>query len=182
MSDRHEQISRQLSYVLRHAPESVGVELANGGWVDLDCLVIALSSHGFPVERTEIAETVATNDKQRFSIVNGLIRANQGHSIPVDLGLKPQVPPDTLFHGTVPRFLPAIQSEGLVPGARHHVHLSENTSVATQVGARRGVPVVLRVDAARMAATGAVFFRSDNGVWLTDRVPPEFLSGFTERS
>ena len=171
-------VSKRLSYVLRHQPGSIGVSLDDAGWVDVDVLLPALAAHGLRLTRAELDAVVATNDKRRFAFDESgtRIRASQGHSRRVDLGYLPEPPPRELFHGTVDRFLPAILAEGLRPGRRHAVHLSADVSTARAVGARRGRPVVLRVDAAAMAADGAVFTRSANGVWLVDAVPPQHLS------
>ena len=124
------------------------------------------------------AECVETNDKQRFAFdASGeMIRANQGHSAPVDLQLEEREPPEVLYHGTVERFLPSILDEGLNRGKRHHVHLSKEMVTARKVGARRGKPVILKVDAGRMHRDGHKFYLSANGVWLTDAVPPGYLS------
>jgi putative RNA 2'-phosphotransferase len=166
-------VSKRLSYVLRHHPDSVGLTLDAHGWVDVGDLLAALH-----LTRAELDEVVAGNDKRRYALdgTGTRIRASQGHSVPVDLGHAPAVPPDELFHGTVERFLPAILAEGLRPGARHAVHLSADRETAEQVGARRGRPVVLRVDAAAMAQDGVAFTRSDNGVWLVEAVPPRYLT------
>ena len=130
-----------------------------------------------PLTRAELEAIVATSDKQRFALSSDgtRIRANQGHSVEVDLALAPATPPERLYHGTVERALGGIRAHGLVRGARHHVHLSADLATATKVGARRGRPVVLVVRAAEMAAAGYAFFRSDNGVWLVEHVPVEFL-------
>jgi putative RNA 2'-phosphotransferase len=164
--------SKRLSYVLRHAPGSVGLTLDAAGWADVDDLLTALGW-----TRPELDEVVARNDKRRFALdgTGTRIRASQGHSVAVDLGYAPETPPDVLFHGTVERFLPAILEQGLRPGNRHAVHLSPDVETARRVGGRRGRPVVLRVDAAAMARDGAVFTRSANGVWLVDAVPPRHL-------
>ncbi len=164
--------SKRLSYVLRHAPGSVGLTLDAAGWVDVDALLAALGW-----TRAELERVVATNDKRRFAFDDGgtRIRASQGHSVVVDLGYAAHTPPPVLFHGTAERHLPAIQAHGLRPGRRHAVHLSPDEVTARAVGARHGRPVVLRVDAAGMAAAGAVFTRSANGVWLVDAVPPRYL-------
>ena len=169
--------SKRLSYVLRHAPGSVGLALDAAGWVDVDDLLTALAAHGRPVTRGELDEVVARNDEQRFAFdpTGTRIRASQGHSVPVQLGHRISDPPAELFHGTVERFLPAILTEGLRPGNRHAVHLSADVATARRVGQRRGRPVVLRVDAAGMAGAGVPFSRSDNGVWLVDAVPPRFV-------
>jgi putative RNA 2'-phosphotransferase len=166
-------VSKRLSYVLRHHPESVGLTLDAAGWADVDELLAAVR-----LTRAELDHVVATNDKRRFTFddTGTRIRASQGHSRQVELGYRPQRPPDVLFHGTVERFLAAILSEGLRPGRRHAVHLSPDVATARIVGARRGRPVVLRVDAAAMAADGRQFTRSDNGVWLVDAVPPRYLA------
>jgi putative RNA 2'-phosphotransferase len=171
-------LSKRLSLHLRHAPGDIGLTLRPGGWVPVEDLLSALVRNGVQVGRDELDEVVASSDKQRFAFddTGTLIRANQGHSVKVDLGLAEAAPPDVLFHGTVAAALPAIRGEGLRPMKRHHVHLSASEETATTVGARRGTPVVLRVDAARMAADGHRFLRSDNGVWLVDAVPPGYLA------
>ena len=171
-------VSKRLSYVLRHRPGSIGVALDDAGWTDVDALLAALTAHGLPLTRAELDLVVATNDKRRFAFdASGRrIRASQGHSRRVDLGYVPEPPPSELFHGTVERFLPAILAEGLRPGRRHAVHLSADAVTARAVGGRRGRPVVLRVDARRMAADGHPFTGSANGVWLVDSVPPRYLA------
>jgi putative RNA 2'-phosphotransferase len=170
--------SRLLSYVLRHKPESIGLALDAQGWVAVDALLEALERAGYACDRERLRGIVETNDKQRFTFdAAGLnIRASQGHSVDVDLGYAPAEPPALLYHGTVAKFLDAIRREGLVPGSRRHVHLSIDRTTAHAVGARRGNPVILAVDAAAMRREGYVFFRADNGVWLTDAVPPRYLA------
>jgi putative RNA 2'-phosphotransferase len=175
-------LSRRLSYVLRHAPDSVGVVLDAQGWVEVDVLLAALAGHGERVSRAELDAVVAGSDKRRFAVRDGpagraQIRANQGHSVPVDLGLDAVPPPAILFHGTSTVALPAIRVEGLHRGRRHHVHLSADVTTARRVGSRRrGAVAILAVDAAAMAAGGYLFYRSANGVWLTERVPPRYLT------
>jgi putative RNA 2'-phosphotransferase len=170
--------SKRISLHLRHAPGEIGLVLGRGGWVGADELLDALGRHGLRLTRDELDEIVARSDKKRFAFdeTRTLIRANQGHSVRVDLELPEAAPPDVLFHGTVATALPAIRREGLRPMERHHVHLSASAETATRVGARRGKPVVLRVDAARMAADGHRFFVSANEVWLVDSVPPGYLA------
>ena len=168
--------SKLLSLVLRHRPELVGITLDEGGWVDVDELLKALDRFGRPMTRADLEQLVATSDKQRFTLRGGRIRAAQGHSVPVDLGLVPVPPPDVLFHGTPERNVDAVLREGLRRGSRHHVHLSADVGTATRVAARRGRPRVLEVDAAAMARDGLVFLRSDNGVWLVDAVAPAYLT------
>ncbi len=177
MTRRTDRTSKFLSYVLRHRPESIGLELDAAGWVRVDELLAACRRHNRSISRAELEEVVRTNDKRRFSFSpDGLdIRANQGHSVSIDLGLDPVAPPELLYHGTVARFLDSIRREGLVRGKRHHVHLSADEPTARRVGRRRGEPVVLVVESGRMHADGHVFHRAANGVWLTESVPPPYL-------
>ncbi|MGW8883347.1 RNA 2'-phosphotransferase [Streptomyces sp. NPDC055749] len=168
-------VSKYLSAHLRHKPERIGITLDAQGWVPIDELLRATARQGFALTRDELEHVVAANDKQRFTVDGDRIRANQGHSVTVDLALPPAEPPAYLYHGTVARALDMIRTEGLRPMTRHHVHLSPDRETATRVGARRGRPVVLSVDAAAMHRAGHTFHVSANGVWLTDAVPPEFL-------
>ena len=176
-TNKHVRLSRRLSYVLRHNPSSIGVELDPAGWIDVDVLVAQLRTAGKPVAVTaeQISEVVAVNDKKRFELVGGRIRAAQGHSVDVDLGLEPIEPPMVLWHGTVGRFLDSINAKGLVAGNRTHVHLSADIDTARNVGSRRGKPVILRIDAAGMHADGHQFYRSANGVWLVAAVPAKWI-------
>ena len=177
-SDTIVSTSKLLSYVLRHRPDSVGLQLDANGWVDVDVLLARLAEHGKPVTRDLLERVVADNDKQRFAFDAGRtrIRASQGHSVDVDLGLAPVQPPDVLYHGTASRFLKSILAAGLRAGSRQHVHLSGDVDTALRVGARHGFPVVLHVDTARMRNDGLSFYRLDNGVWLTGPVAPRYLS------
>ncbi|MFE5938862.1 RNA 2'-phosphotransferase [Streptomyces sp. NPDC056470] len=168
-------VSKYLSKHLRHQPERIGLTLDAHGWTEIDDLLRATAANGFPITRAELDHVVAANDKKRFAIEGTRIRASQGHTVEVDLDLPPAEPPAHLYHGTVAARLDAIRAEGLRPMARHHVHLSPDRETATRVGARRGRPVVLGVDAGAMHRAGHVFHVSANGVWLTDAVPPEFL-------
>ncbi|MEU8681284.1 RNA 2'-phosphotransferase [Streptomyces sp. NPDC048611] len=174
-SQRSVRLSKYLAKHLRHEPERIGLALDAQGWVPVAELMTAAAQHGFPFSRAELAAVVADNDKQRYTLDGDRIRANQGHSVPVDLDLPPAEPPSLLFHGTVARSVAAIRDEGLRPMSRHDVHLSPDRETATRVGARRGRPVVLTVDSGAMHRAGHVFRVSANGVWLTRRVPPEFL-------
>ena len=171
-------VSKYLAKYLRHAPHELGLTLQPGGWVPVDDLLAAADRHGFPIVYDELVECVETNDKRRFAFdgTGDLIRANQGHSVEVDLHLEEREPPEVLYHGTVERFLPSILENGLVRGNRHHVHLSKDVETARKVGARRGKPVILEVAAVRMHRDGHTFLLSANGVWLTDAVPPAYLS------
>ncbi|MGW0565819.1 RNA 2'-phosphotransferase [Streptomyces tauricus] len=168
-------VSKYVSKHLRHQPERIGLTLDDGGWVEIDTLMAAAAAHGFPFTRGELDHVVAHNDKRRFAIEGTRIRASQGHSVEVDLGLPSATPPAHLYHGTVARSLDAIRAEGLRPMNRHDVHLSADRETATRVGARRGRPVVLSVDAGAMSRDGHVFTVSANGVWLTAAVPPRYL-------
>ena len=170
--------SKRLSYVLRHRPDSVGLTLTEHGWVGVDELLAALAATGTRLTREDLGRVVRTNDKQRFELDADAdrIRARQGHSVDVDLALDPCSPPDVLFHGTPARNLDSIRASGLDRRRRPHVHLSADVETAQRVGRRRGPAVVLVIDAAAMSADGRPFWRTDNGVWLTERVPPEFIS------
>ncbi|MFD8020260.1 RNA 2'-phosphotransferase [Streptomyces lavendulae] len=176
MDDRRTvKVSKYVSKHLRHQPDRIGLVLDPQGWVEIDDLLDAAAAHGFRFTRAELDHVVAANDKQRFAVDGTRIRASQGHTVAVDLGLPEAEPPAFLYHGTVAAALDAIRAEGLRPMARHHVHLSPDRETATRVGARRGRPVVLTVDAGAMHAAGHVFRVSANGVWLAEVVPPEFL-------
>ncbi|MBT2382834.1 RNA 2'-phosphotransferase [Streptomyces sp. ISL-11] len=174
-TQRATRISKFLAKHLRHEPERIGITLDAHGWTPVDGLLTASAAHGFSFSRAELEEVVAASDKRRYAIEGDRIRANQGHSVPVDLGLPVAEPPPWLFHGTVARSLAAIRTEGLRPMARHAVHLSADRETATRVGARRGKAVVLTVDAGAMHRAGHTFHVSENGVWLVERVPAEYL-------
>lgn len=170
-------LSKRMSLVLRHDPGRAGLVLDAAGWVPVDELISALG-----MRRDQFDAVVVGNDKRRFAVERGAdgverVRASQGHTVPVDLGLEPVVPPDRLFHGTSARAVGSIRAAGLNRARRHHVHLSADVRTARVVGSRRGDDVaILVVDAAAMSRDGYAFFRSANGVWLTDRVPAEYLS------
>ena len=170
--------SKRLALVLRHRPGSVGIRLDSHGWVDVDTLLTALADHGMAMSRSDLQRVVQGNDRQRFDwdADTDRIRARQGHSVPVDLGLPSREPPALLYHGTPLGSLASILRTGLDRRGRHHVHLSSDVDTAHRVGARRGRHVVLVVDAAAMVGQGHCFWMTDNGVWLADHVPPEFLA------
>lgn len=170
-------LSKYLSRHLRHQPQAIGLTLETGGWVAADTLLEAVAHHGVSLSRAELEEIVARNNKRRFAFdqTGQRIRANQGHSIPIDLQLAPTLPPDLLYHGTSVAALGAILRDGLRKMRRHHVHLTDDLATAKRVGARHGAPVVLLVDAAAMAHDGHQFYRSENGVWLTEDVAPRYL-------
>lgn len=177
MDGRLVRTSRFMSKVLRHDPGSVGLRLDEAGWVDVDDLLAFAARAGVALDRETLDRVVAENDKKRFAFSDDgrRIRASQGHSVAVELGLQPVAPPEDLFHGTADRNLDSIRAQGLVPGRRTHVHLSADEETAVNVGRRHGRPVVLRVAAGEMHRAGHPFYRSDNGVWLTAAVPPEHL-------
>jgi putative RNA 2'-phosphotransferase len=177
-TDRQVRVSKYLSKHLRHEPEKLGLTLAPGGWVAVEDLLTATNRNGFPISLEELQAVVATSDKQRFAFdpTGTQIRANQGHSTDVDLQLEPVVPPAVLYHGTIEANLPSIRRTGLHKMQRHHVHLSRDEATATKVGARRGKPIILKIDAQAMHNAGHVFYVSANGVWLVDAVPPEYIS------
>ncbi len=171
------QVSKYLSKHLRHSPELLGLILQPGGWVAVEELLNAAAESGFQITRTELLAVVETNDKKRFSFdeTGLLIRANQGHSVEIDLQLVPVEPPEFLYHGTGDKTVPAILAQGLRKMKRHHVHLSKEVETALVVGRRHGKPVVFEIPAKQMHDNGFVFYCSENGVWLVEEVPPEYL-------
>jgi putative RNA 2'-phosphotransferase len=177
MSRPIESLSKYLSLVLRHRPEEIGLALDQYGWTEIDHLVAMATSRGTPITRDLVLEIAATSDKKRFAISpdGNRIRANQGHSIAVNLNLTPREPPSELFHGTAMRFEQSIREKGLLPGSRQHVHLSSDTTTATKVGARHGKPMVLIVRASDMHRDGHEFMLTDNAVWLACIVPPHYI-------
>ena len=170
-------VSKYLSKHLRHDPAGLGLTLGPGGWVAVDDLLRASAEHGFALRREELQEVVEHSEKQRFAFdaAGTMIRANQGHSVDVDLELRPTTPPEELFHGTGAGSVEAILATGLERRSRHHVHLSPDAETARRVGMRHGRPVILTVASGAMARAGHEFFLSANGVWLVDSVPPEYL-------
>ncbi len=170
-------ISKFLSKHLRHDPGGLGLTLAPGGWVEVEALLEGCAKKGMYLTREQLEKVVAGNDKRRFSFdeTSELLRANQGHSVEVDLQLEPVAPPAVLYHGTAEDTVGTILRDGLRKMRRHHVHLSATVPTAHAVGSRHGRPVVLVVDAAAMSLAGTLFYRSANGVWLVEEVPPERL-------
>lgn len=173
------QLSRAMAHALRHRPDAIGIALDRHGWCDVVTLLEALNAHGTAITREQLEAVVRDNDKARFALSDDgtRIRAQQGHSVKVDLQLRPRTPPPALYHGTVADRLPAIRKAGLLPMKRHHVHLSRDQATAAAVGGRRGTPVILVIDAYRMHRDGHQFFLSGNDVWLVEKVPPQYLSG-----
>jgi putative RNA 2'-phosphotransferase len=177
-SKRAVRVSKLLSFGLRHRPDKLGLDLDAAGWADVHCVLESLAQQGERLTAEELSHLVATSDKQRFALSEDgtRIRANQGHSIAVELGLTPREPPPRLYHGTVDRFLGRIRVQGLLRGSRTHVHLSIDEGTARVVAARRkGRPIILTVRAGEMHADGIPFFLSDNRVWLTEHVPARYL-------
>lgn len=174
---KEKDISKYLSLVLRHQPETLGIELDKAGWTDVDTLLQKLTMQGMHVDFELLKQVVDNNDKKRFIFNEDFtkIRANQGHSVEVDLGLNPIEPPDYLYHGTAEKNLKAILIEGLKKGNRQHVHLSADKETAIKVGKRHGKPVVLSVQSRQMSQRGLFFYLSENNVWLADYVPREYL-------
>lgn len=170
--------SKFLSLVLRHEPSAAHITLDSAGWVDIAALLAGCHKAGKSLSRDDLEHIVATNAKKRFEFsADGLrIRASQGHSVEVELEYAPQEPPELLYHGTATRFLDSIREKGLLKGQRHHVHLSAETKVTVEVGARHGKPVLLTILAGQMHREGHVFYRSTNGVWLVEHVPPQFIT------
>ncbi len=173
-----QKISKRLSYILRRRPDSVVLELQDGGWLAIDALIDALAASGSEVSVDVLQQVVAESDKQRFEFSEDRrrIRARQGHSAEVDLGYQPATPPEVLYHGTATRNLDSIFEQGLIKGRRHHVHLSTNKEPMIQVAMRHGRPVLLEINAKQMSADGHTFFVTGNHVWLTDHVPPPYLA------
>lgn len=170
-------ISKFLSLVLRHQPELIGVKLDEQGWVNVEELLTRARAHGNTISREVLEYVVDTNSKKRFAFSDykQFIRASQGHSVEVELGYEPKMPPGLLYHGTAKRFVGAILKTGLEKRSRQHVHLSSDTETAIKVGQRHGEPVIFQVLAAEMHQNGYQFFLSANGVWLTNDVPVRFL-------
>jgi putative RNA 2'-phosphotransferase len=171
-------LSKFLSLILRHRPEAINLTLDQQGWAFIDDLLAKSVAAGFQISRDDLLHVVQTSEKKRFSLSDDeqRIRAAQGHSVTVDLGLLPREPPSMLYHGTAMKFMSSILAEELKPQTRLQVHLSVDEATAYRVGQRHGEPAVLKVESLRMHAKGFKFFLADNGVWLTDRVPVEFLS------
>ncbi|MEU4832909.1 RNA 2'-phosphotransferase [Streptosporangium sp. NPDC023615] len=169
-------VSKYLSKHLRHEPEGIGLTLDPQGWVDVETLLAAAARHGFAITRDELARVVEDNDKRRFTVEGDRIRANQGHTVDVDLDLPVVEPPEFLFHGTVGAHVADIRRVGLLPMARHAVHLSPDRETATRVGARRGRAIVLVVRSGEMHRAGHEFQVSANGVWLVSHVPPAHIA------
>lgn len=175
--EAHKTVSKYISLILRHKPEAIGISLDEHGWANVDELIAGIAAQQ-PFTMEMLEEIVKTDNKQRYSFNEDktLIRANQGHSIPVDVELEEKTPPDILYHGTGLKYTESIDRQGLIPKSRLYVHLSEDYDTAVKVGHRHGKPVVYQVNARKMSAGGYKFYLSVNGVWLTKMVLPEYLS------
>lgn len=178
MEPQLKHISKLMSLVLRHHPAAIGLQLDENGWANVQELVQKLNANGTQVDLATIITVVETNDKKRFGLNadKTMIRANQGHSIEVDLNLKPSIPSGILYHGTTERFLDAILKEGLTKQQRQHVHLSQQIETAKAVGARHGKPVILHINAKAMQDNGYLFYLSENNVWLVEAVPVQYIT------
>ncbi len=176
-SDDTKSISKFLSLILRHAPETINLTLDENGWAIVSELLEKFNIQNKGISFDELRHIVENNDKKRFAFNEDLtkIRASQGHSITIDLNIEAVEPPSVLFHGTVAKFIDAIKEEGLQKMSRQHVHLSKDLETAIKVASRRGKPIVLTIDAKKMAADGFLFFLSENNVWLTDEVPARYI-------
>jgi putative RNA 2'-phosphotransferase len=181
MTEEHKKtISKFLSLVLRHQPQEIGLNLNENGWADIAELMQKSAKKGRRFSMEELEEIVATNDKKRFSLNEDktMIRANQGHSVEIDLALQPVKPPDVLYHGTAQKNLDAILEKGIQKMGRQHVHLSKDKETAFKVGSRHGKPVILTINSAQMHQNGLLFYQSDNGVWLTDAVAKQYIHNY----
>jgi putative RNA 2'-phosphotransferase len=170
-------ISKLLSFILRHSPDTIQLTLDAHGWANVNTLLQQCKANGHHFTMQELETVVAENDKQRFSFNESktMIRANQGHSLEVSLNLSPATPPEFLYHGTVARFMEQIRKTGLQKMNRQHVHLTDDRATAEKVGSRRGVPHILTIRSGDMHRNGILFYLSDNGVWLTDEVPVKYI-------
>lgn len=170
-------LGRFLSLVLRHDPGAAGIALDEHGWADVNELLAGVSRTGRKIDRTALERIVRENNKQRYSFNDDRtkIRANQGHSVQVDVELRETEPPKYLYHGTATRFYPSIQKEGIRKMSRQYVHLSGDFETAMAVGRRHGSPMVVTINAASMARDGVIFYRSENGVWLCEHVEPKYF-------
>lgn len=175
--NKQKRISKRLSYILRHDPKSVGLEIGANGWVDTIQLLAALANSGREVSRETLELVVSENPKRRFEFdeTGTHIRARQGHSVEVDLGYDPVTPPEVLYHGTSEAALASILENGLSRRARHAVHLSTDKQLMLEVGRRHGKACLVEIDAAAMHRDGHAFNLTDNNVWLTESVPPSYL-------
>ena len=177
MKNRNNSTSKFISLILRHKPELIGITMDEHGWANVDELIAGVNRTR-PLDMAGLEEIVRTDEKQRYSFNEDKtkIRANQGHSVPVDVELEAVTPPEILYHGTGEKYVESIEAQGLIPKTRLYVHLSGDYETAFKVGSRHGRPRNDQVHAGQMAKDGYPFYRSVNGVWLTKAVPPEYLT------
>ena len=170
-------IGKFICLILRHKPNSIGISLDENGWANTQELLNGLNAAGKKVDIEQLINIVNTDNKRRFSFNSdkSKIRANQGHSIPVNLGLLELVPPTILYHGTSEKFIESIKQNGIQKRSRQYVHLSSNIETAVAVGKRHGNPIVLKINTEQMFLDGYKFYLSENGVWLTDNVPYQYV-------
>ncbi|WP_053957478.1 RNA 2'-phosphotransferase [Inediibacterium massiliense] len=178
MENPNTKLSKYISLILRHKPEIIGVKLDNHGWCDVDDLLFRMNKNGKIINRSQLDEIVKMDDKDRYTYNDDgtKIRANQGHSIDVDIELEKEIPPQYLYHGTIQKYVLPILKEGIKKGQRQYVHLSTNIEIAKIVGKRRGIPVILKIEAGKMYLDGYQFYLSKNKVWLCDYVPNKYIS------
>ncbi|QKX05792.1 RNA 2'-phosphotransferase [Aquimarina sp. TRL1] len=178
MKNNDKRIGKFLSLILRHQPEKIGIQLDKNGWVEVSSLLEKIKVYYPQLDQELLEHLVKTNDKQRYAFNDDKtkIRANQGHSVSVALAYEAEKPPEMLYHGTIAAFMKSICKEGLLKMNRHHVHLSQDIETATKVGARRGKPVILFIQSGKMYREGISFFKSKNGVWLTESVPSRYIN------
>ena len=171
------EISKFMSLVLRHQPEKINIILDKNGWTDVAIFLSQMNTKGFSVDMKKLEEIISINEKQRFALndTKDKIRANQGHSVEIDLGLSPTEPPQILYHGTSQNAISSIKEQGITKQNRQHVHLSAQMETAINVGSRHGKVVVLTVRALEMHQNGEIFYISDNGVWLTDMIETKYI-------
>lgn len=177
MSKPYKDYSKYMSFVLRHHPEEIDVVLEDGGWAPLDILIKKMNEKGYKVNLDIVRDVVNSNDKKRFTINEDKtkIKANQGHSVEIDLKLQKKIPPVMLYHGTSEKYVKDIKKKGILKMKRHHVHLSADKDTAINVGFRHGKPFVLSIDTKSMYADNIDFYQSDNNVWLTDYIAPKYI-------
>lgn len=178
MKEQNVKLSKFISLILRHKPDVIGVELDQNGWCEVDDLLLKMNEKGKSITRSLLDEIVRTDSKGRYTYNSDgtKIRANQGHSIVVDVELQKEIPPKYLYHGTIRKYVTSILKAGIKKGQRQYVHLSTNIEVAQTVGKRRGIPVILKIEAGKMHVDGYEFYLSKNKIWLCDYVPSKYVS------
>lgn len=172
------ELGKYIALILRHKPETIEASLDEHGWMEVDTLINGINSHSnHHIDMERLERIVKEDNKGRYSFGEDklLIRANQGHSVSVDVEMPEMTPPDILYHGTGEKFVASIDEQGLIPKSRLYVHLSKDIETASKVGSRHGHPVIYEVMSGKMAADGYKFYLSANGVWQTKSVPTQYL-------